>query len=106
MNRPFAVRSLRRMKQAVYSKPTKIDHPISGRRIPLHRHPRFGRYDEKDSLEHVEYARQKVLTNFSLKQLFKNSLFQNLSFFKNAVFRKLIISKGITRKNTGAMGTT
>ena len=53
--------SLRRAKQAAYYKAPKYVHPSKQSHIPIAQHPKFGNWENRDSMDHLEYMKQKVL---------------------------------------------
>ena len=59
--------SLRRAKHAAYYKPPQYIHPAKESRIPIALHPKFGNWENRDSMEHLEYMKQKV---FILSKIF------------------------------------
>ena len=52
--------SLRRAKHAAYYKPPQYIHPAKESRIPIAIHPKYGNWENRDSMEHLEYMKQKV----------------------------------------------
>ena len=57
MNR---ISSIRRVKQLAYYQNKKFIHPKKASEIRLPEHPKFGKFEQRDSLEHLAYMKQKV----------------------------------------------
>ena len=69
MNR---ISSIRRAKQLAYYQNQKFIHPKKASEIRLYEHPKFGKYEQRESLEHLAYMKQKVWI--------ENSLFDKKNF--------------------------